>query len=104
MPGKTNKKNTKPPAGNSGLDSETNSQEQNPDQNMNHDASSIAAQQLPPHETQADESDATIKAFDELFDTSDWLPWPGTVYAVPQYPAVPDFFFVPPSEWMNMIG
>ena len=22
-----------------------------------------------------------------------WLPWPGTVYAVPQYPAVPDFFF-----------
>ncbi len=71
MPGKTTKKNTKPPAGNSGLDSEKNSQELNPDQNMSLDASSVAAQQLPPHETQADESDATIKAFDELFDTSD---------------------------------
>ncbi len=23
-----------------------------------------------------------------------WLPWPGTVYAVPQYPAVPVFFFL----------
>ncbi len=71
MPGKTTKKTTKPPAGNFGLDSEPNSQEQNPDQNMNHDASSVAAQQLPPHQMQADESDATIKAFDELFDTSD---------------------------------
>ena len=38
---------------------------------MNHDASSVAAQQLPPHEAQAVESDAAIKAFEELFDTSD---------------------------------
>ncbi len=34
-------------------------------------ASSVAAQQLPRHETQANESDAAIKAFDDLFDTSD---------------------------------
>ena len=26
-----------------------------------------------------------------------WLPWPGTAYAVPQYPAVPDLFFVAPT-------
>ncbi len=71
MPGKTSKKNTKPPAGNSGLASETTSQEQNPDQTMSPDASSVAAQQLPRHETQANESDETIKACDDLFDTSD---------------------------------
>ncbi len=23
-----------------------------------------------------------------------WLPWPGTAYAVPQYPAVPDFLLL----------
>ncbi len=23
-----------------------------------------------------------------------WLPWPGTVYAVPQYPAVPVYLFL----------
>ncbi len=71
MPGKTTKKTTKPPAGNSGLASETTSQKQNPDQTMSPDASSVAAQQLPRHETQADESNATIKACDDLFDTSD---------------------------------
>jgi hypothetical protein len=32
-----------------------------------------------------------------------WLPWRGTVYAVPQYPAVPVFIFAP-SERMNVIG
>ena len=38
---------------------------------MSPNASSVAAQQLPRHETQANESDATITAFDALFDTSD---------------------------------
>jgi hypothetical protein len=33
-----------------------------------------------------------------------WLPWPGTAYAVPQYPAVPDFFFVAPSDEKTVIG
>ncbi len=70
MPGKTTKKNSKAPAGNSGLNTEANSQERNPDQNMNPDASSVAAQPLPLYETQADESDATIRAFDALFDTA----------------------------------
>ena len=70
MPGKTTKKNSKSPAGNSGLNTEANSQERNPDQNMSPDASSVAAQPLPLHETQADESDATIRAFDALFDTA----------------------------------
>ncbi len=71
MPRKTSEKNTKPPAGNSGLASETTSQEQNPDQTMSPDASSVAAEQLPRHDTQANESDAAIKAFDDLFDMSD---------------------------------
>jgi hypothetical protein len=31
-----------------------------------------------------------------------WLPWPGTVYAVPQYPAVPVLRIK--SKRMNMIG
>jgi hypothetical protein len=35
-------------------------------------------------------------------ETRQWLPWRGTVYAVPQYPAVP--VFVAPSERMNVIG
>ena len=69
MPGKKNK--TKSPAGNSGLTPETTSQEQNPDQTMSPNASSVAAEQLPRHETQANESDAAIKAFDDLFDMSD---------------------------------
>ncbi len=38
---------------------------------MSPNASSVAAEQLPRHETQANESDATIKAFDDLFDMSD---------------------------------
>ena len=33
-----------------------------------------------------------------------WLPWPGTAYAVAQYPAVPDFFFVAPSDEKTVIG
>ncbi len=33
-----------------------------------------------------------------------WLPWPGTAYAVPQYPAVPDFFVVAPSDEKTVIG
>jgi hypothetical protein len=69
MPGKRNK--TKSPAENSGLTPETTSQEQNPDQTMSPNASSVAAEQLPRHETQANESDAAIKAFDDLFDMSD---------------------------------
>ncbi len=30
-----------------------------------------------------------------LDSIGEWLPWRGTAYAVPQYPAVPDFFFAP---------
>ena len=71
MPGKTTKKNSKSLAGNSGLNTEANSQEQNPDQTMSPNASSVAAEQLPRHETQAQESDAAIRAFDDLYDTSD---------------------------------
>ncbi len=71
MLGKVNKKNPKSPAGNSGLTPETTSQEPNPDQTMSPNASSVAALQLPRHETQAIESDVTIRAFDALFDTSD---------------------------------
>ena len=70
MPGKANRKNPKSPAGNSGLTTETTSLEQNPDQTMSPNASSVAAQQLPRHETQAKESDAAIKAFEDLFETS----------------------------------
>ena len=33
-----------------------------------------------------------------------WLPWRGTAYAVPQYPAVPNFFFVAPSDEKTVIG
>jgi hypothetical protein len=33
-----------------------------------------------------------------------WLSWPGTAYAVPQYPAVPDFFVVAPSDEKTVIG
>jgi hypothetical protein len=71
MPGKANKKNPRSPAGNSGLTTETTSLEQNPDQTMSPNASSVAAQQLPRLETQAKESDAVIKAFEDLFDPSD---------------------------------
>jgi hypothetical protein len=71
MPGKANKKNPKSPAGNSGLTTETTSLEQNPDQTMSPNASSVAAQQLPLLEKQAKESDAVIKAFEDLFDLSD---------------------------------
>jgi hypothetical protein len=38
---------------------------------MSPDVSSVAAEQLPRHETQANESDAAIKAFDDLFNMSD---------------------------------
>ncbi len=38
---------------------------------MSPNASSVAAEQLPRHDTQANESDAAIKAFDDLFDMSD---------------------------------
>ncbi len=38
---------------------------------MSPNASPVAAEQLPHHETQANESDATIKTFDDLFDMSD---------------------------------
>ncbi len=69
MPGKRNK--TKTSGGNSGLTPKTTSQERNPDQIMSPNASSVAAEQLPRHETQANESDAAIKAFDDLFDMSD---------------------------------
>ena len=71
MPGKVNKNNPKSPAGNSRLTLETTSQEQNPDQTMSPNASSVAAQQRPRHETQAIEGDAAIKAFEDLFDMSD---------------------------------
>jgi len=70
MPGKANRKNSKSPAGNSGLTTETTSLEHNPDQTTSPNASSVAAQQLPRHETQAKESDAAIKAFEDLFETS----------------------------------
>jgi hypothetical protein len=33
-----------------------------------------------------------------------WLLWRGTAYAVPQYPAVPDFVFVAPSDEKTVIG
>ncbi len=70
MPSKVNKKNLKSSAGNSGLTPETTSQDQNPDQTMSADASSVAAQQLPRHETQADDSDPDIRAFEALFESS----------------------------------
>jgi hypothetical protein len=35
--------------------------------------------------------------------TPQWLPWPGTAYAVPLYPAVPDYFFVAPSDEKTVI-
>ncbi len=38
---------------------------------MSPNASSVAAQQLPRHETQADESDPDIRAFEALFKSSD---------------------------------
>ncbi len=38
---------------------------------MSPNASSVAAGELPRHETQANKSDAAIKAFDDLFDMSD---------------------------------
>ncbi len=69
MPGKRIK--TKPPAGNPGLTPETTSEGQTPDHTMSPNASSVAAGELPRQETQADEGDATIKAFDDLFDMSD---------------------------------
>ncbi len=73
MPGKKNK--TKSPAGNSGLNPETTSQEQNHDQTMDPNAGSVAAVELPRQETQGDESDmspdSAIKAFDELYDMTD---------------------------------
>ena len=76
MPGKTIKKNTKTPAGNSGLTPETTSQEQTPDHTMSPNTSSVATGELPRQETQAyenvaNESDAAIKAFDDLYDMSD---------------------------------
>jgi hypothetical protein len=74
MPSKTNKTKAKPPAGNPGLTPETTSKEQNPDHNMNPNESSVAAGELPRHETQTDESDSALKAFDELYDDTpdDW--------------------------------
>jgi hypothetical protein len=71
MPGKTNKTETKPPAGNPGLTPETISKEQNPDHTMSPNASSVAAEELPRHETQAVESDAALKAFSELYDMTE---------------------------------
>ncbi len=35
---------------------------------------------------------AIPKTFSSFIIFAFWLPWPGTVYAVPQYPAVPDFW------------
>ncbi len=69
MPGKRIK--TKPPAGNPGLTPETTSEGQTPDHTMSPNVSSVAAGELPRQETQAEESDAAIKAFDDLFDMSD---------------------------------
>ncbi len=69
MPGKKNK--TKTPAGNPGLTPETTSEGQTPDHTMSLNASSVAAGELPRQETQADEGDAAIKAFDDLCDMHD---------------------------------
>ena len=70
MPGKVTKQNTKSPAGNSGLTTETTSLEQNPDQTMSPNASSVAAQQPPQRETLDDESGPEIRAFEALFESS----------------------------------
>jgi hypothetical protein len=69
MPGKRIK--AKPSAGNPGLTPETTSDGQTLDHTMSPNASSVAAGELPRQETQADEGDAVIKAFDDLFDMSD---------------------------------
>ncbi len=74
MPGKKNK--IKTPARNSGLTPETTSQEQTPDHTMSPNTSSVTAGELPRQETQANESvanesDAALKAFDDLYDMSD---------------------------------
>ena len=69
MPGKKTK--TKPPAGNSGLTTETTSEGQTPDHTMSTDASSFAAGELPRQETQNEENDAALEAFSELYDMTE---------------------------------
>ncbi len=75
MPGKKNR--TKSSAGESGLSTETTSRGQTPDQIMNPDERSVAAGALPRNETQVEQGDAAMKAFDELFGADlDPLPKP----------------------------
>ncbi len=72
MPSKKNR--TKSSAGESGLVTETTSGGQTPDQSMNPEESSVAAGELPRQETPTEKGDAAIKAFDDLFGSSDGLP------------------------------
>ena len=37
-------------------------------------------------------------------DEGHWLPWPGTAYAVPQYPCSTRLFFFAPSDEKTVIG
>ncbi len=76
MPGKNNK--PKSSAGESGLSTETASGGQAPDRSMNPEENSVAAELLPRQETpaemkQVEMQDAALKAFDDLFGSSDAL-------------------------------
>jgi hypothetical protein len=67
MPSKR-KSTIKLPDGNSGLTTETSSNEEKADENMNSDVSQAAAQELPAKDPYA-EGNATLKALDELFES-----------------------------------
>jgi hypothetical protein len=68
MPGKKN--NRKISAGNSGLNTETTSQDQTPDQTMTSEKSSVAAGEPPPQGVRTDDGLDAIKTLDDLFDST----------------------------------
>ncbi len=72
MPGKNNK--PKSSAGESGLSTDTTSGGQTPYHSMNPEESSVAAKRLLRQETPTEMQDAALKAFDDLYGSSDGLP------------------------------